>query len=64
MKFNNTRVMLMFAVFILICNIADNVNVVLMMLGALVMIVYLDLSKGLFEYFKEKEKDINEKKGN
>ena len=64
MKFNNTRVMLMFAVFILICNIADNVNVVLMMLGALVMIVYLDLSKGLVEYFKEKEKDINEKKGN
>lgn len=54
--------MLMFAVFILICNIADNVNVVLMMLGALVMIVYLDLSKGLVEYFKEK--DINEKKGN
>jgi hypothetical protein len=54
----------MFAVFILICNIADNVNVVLMMLGALVMIVYLDLSKGLVEYFKEKEKDINEKKGN
>lgn len=62
MKFNNTRVMFMFAMFILICNIADNVNVVLMMLGALVMIVYLDLSKGLVEYFKEK--DINEKKGN
>lgn len=62
MKFNNTRVMFMFVVFILICNIADNVNVVLMMLGALVMIVYLDLSKGLVEYFKEK--DINEKKGN
>lgn len=55
MKFNNTRVMLMFAMFILICNIADNVNVVLMMLGALVMIVYLDLSKGLVEYFKEKK---------
>lgn len=54
--------MFMFVVFILICNIADNVNVVLMMLGALVMIVYLDLSKGLVEYFKEK--DINEKKGN
>lgn len=62
MKFNNTRVMFMFVVFILICNIADNVNVVLMMLGALVMIVYLDLSKGLVEYFKEK--NINEKKGN
>lgn len=62
MKFNNTRVMFMFVVFMLICNIADNVNVVLMMLGALVMIVYLDLSKGLVEYFKEK--DINEKKGN
>lgn len=62
MKFNNTRVMFMFVVFILICNIADNVNVVLMMLGALVMIVYLDLSKGLVEYFKEK--DINEKKEN
>lgn len=62
MKFNNTRVMFMFVVFILICNIADNINVVLMMLGALVMIVYLDLSKGLVEYFKEK--DINEKKGN